>query len=1206
MIIRNLFKKDINRPINGVVKADQVDNEVVWQELDEYVVTPDVKDHLDKFFSIYCDSLQGGCSTASSNGCWISGFFGSGKSHFLKILAYLLGNNPVAINGETREPVQFFPEKPLCKDALFLGNLDKAAKVPCDAVLFNIDSKSDAKKGKDAILRVFTNVFNDLCGYSDTYPHLANIERMLDSQGCYQAFQDEFKKITGKPWVKDRKGYMLKIKQTAKAISNVTDQNPESMEQMLTNKNSVFTMTIESFAETVKEYLELKGKNHRVVFLVDEIGQYIGKDSDLMLNLQTITENLGTLCESRAWVVVTSQEKIEGVIGEVSHRQNEDFSKIQGRFVTRLNFASSQAHQVIQNRILEKSEQIQPELSQLYAGKGDILRNQLSFTKTGMTLDSFETESEFIDHYPFVPYQYKLIQKVFQKLRDVNVTGGSTSRGERSMLNAFQQAAIGVQENDLGLLVPFWRFYTAIKETLDTVIKKTIQDAMDSTYFNDFDTQVLRTLFLIRYVDEIPGTIDNLMTLSVSMIDEDKKILRQKIEESLQKLERETLINRVGEEFFFLTNEEKDIRNEIKSVTLDAGEDSRALSNMIFTDLLVEWRTYRYPINNRDFQFNRYCDEQLKGQVVNTDISLSVITPLSDNYALWMEDAKCFMNSDTQLIVRMKNSDLLIRDLNSFLKSDKFLKKDHSGSRASREQILDHIRREHREQKQALLNLVEDLVASAEIFGVSKKLEISNTKGARARLEEAVQYLIENKYNKLSYIETKPLDDKSMLKEIRQILNKPADANVELTIVDEEINKRALDESEEYLKIRDMKQQNIKLKEVIVNFEGIPFGWYRLETARLLVRLFVKGEIEFIGDDRLTPNQIADTFEKPSLWASITIKKRKVVDEKTLKNAVIIGNDIFNVSLPKDEKDLTKQIKHNFESWQNQLKLWKKQATDGNPGGEQIEEALEVITNLSGMHNSTDLLTVFCKNRDDLEDAGDFIDQLDKFYKSQKPTWDELKISLIAFRQNESYLRTDPNLAAKLDDLIAIKNMKSPFGRLKDVHNLIMTIQEENTQLLEAARTSAWGKVEVSISKVTDEIDKAEAKEISYNCLAPLQHSKKMIEEQNSIPHIESEANRLSDLEDDAFTRIEDFAEERSLKEEQEKKRKPAAKIAGRTKSTVVTYAPPKREKVNPIAILGGKTILETQEDVDNYLELLRVKMEKIIKEGKRVQVTGN
>ena len=399
MIIRDLFRKDINRPINGVVKADQVDNEVVWQELGGVVVTSDIKRHLDKFFSPYCNSLQGGSGAISSNGGWISGFFGSGKSHFLKILAYLLGHESISFDGKTQIPVKFFSEKPQCQDPIFLGNMEQASRVPCDAVLFNIDSKSDAKKGKDAILRVFVNVFNAICGYSDTYPHLAHVERMLESQGQYQAFQEEFEKLTGKAWKKDRKGYMLKVKQTAQAISIVTGQNPESMEQVLTNKNSTFAVTIEGFAQSVQEYLDQKDKNHRIVFLVDEIGQYIGKDSDLMLNLQTITENLGTLCGGRAWVVVTSQENIEGVIGEVSKRQNEDFSKIQGRFITRLSFASNQAHEVIQNRLLEKKEQSKSELAKLYSGKGDILRNQLSFVKTGMTLESYKDETDFVDHY---------------------------------------------------------------------------------------------------------------------------------------------------------------------------------------------------------------------------------------------------------------------------------------------------------------------------------------------------------------------------------------------------------------------------------------------------------------------------------------------------------------------------------------------------------------------------------------------------------------------------------------------------------------------------------------------------------------------------------------------------------------------------------------------------------------------------------------
>ncbi|MBT6613974.1 MAG: BREX system P-loop protein BrxC, partial [Deltaproteobacteria bacterium] len=141
MIIRDLFRKDINRPINGVVKADQVDNEVVWQELEEYVVTSDIKSHLDKFFSTYCNSLQGGSGAISSNGGWISGFFGSGKSHFLKILAYLLGHESISFDGKTQIPVKFFSEKPQCQDPIFLGNMEQASRVPCDAVLFNIDSK---------------------------------------------------------------------------------------------------------------------------------------------------------------------------------------------------------------------------------------------------------------------------------------------------------------------------------------------------------------------------------------------------------------------------------------------------------------------------------------------------------------------------------------------------------------------------------------------------------------------------------------------------------------------------------------------------------------------------------------------------------------------------------------------------------------------------------------------------------------------------------------------------------------------------------------------------------------------------------------------------------------------------------------------------------------------------------------------------------
>ncbi len=104
MRIEHLFHKDIFRPINGVVKADQLDEASVWQELDEFVVTRELDQHLRKFFSTYCDALDHSHDpdVAGKIGVWVSGFFGSGKSHFIKVLSYLLQNQTHTHNGQSR------------------------------------------------------------------------------------------------------------------------------------------------------------------------------------------------------------------------------------------------------------------------------------------------------------------------------------------------------------------------------------------------------------------------------------------------------------------------------------------------------------------------------------------------------------------------------------------------------------------------------------------------------------------------------------------------------------------------------------------------------------------------------------------------------------------------------------------------------------------------------------------------------------------------------------------------------------------------------------------------------------------------------------------------------------------------------------------------------------------------------------------------
>lgn len=321
MQIQSLFERDIFRPINGVVKAQELDDFSVWQELDEFVLTKELDRHFRRFLTAFLEAIdhQHDPVVTGKMGVWISGFFGCGKSHFLKILAYLLQNALHSYQGQTKRAVEFFESKIV--DAMLLGDIQRAVASHTDVILFNIDSKADAKAGREAILTVFLKVLNELQGYDGDHPHIAHMERYLDSKGKLAAFHDAYRDLTGQAWSDERDAYEFNQDQLVEALSRTLGQSQASAAKWIDNAESNFSLTVENFCKWVKDYLDGKGPDHRLVFLVDEIGQFIGGDGHRMLNLQTIIEDLGTTCGGRAWVVVTSQEEIDKVIGNSARRR---------------------------------------------------------------------------------------------------------------------------------------------------------------------------------------------------------------------------------------------------------------------------------------------------------------------------------------------------------------------------------------------------------------------------------------------------------------------------------------------------------------------------------------------------------------------------------------------------------------------------------------------------------------------------------------------------------------------------------------------------------------------------------------------------------------------------------------------------------------------------------------------------------------------
>ena len=326
MRIYDLFLKPLDRHINGVVKADQNDNDTIYQELDEYVVTNELDRHFRDFFEVYNTSFSDE-SIAGKVGVWISGFFGSGKSHLLKILSYLLENREVSIPGsDPRRAVTFFDEHKI-RDAMLRADITKAVNISTDVILFNIDSKANPNDGDSRIIKVFLRVFNEYQGFSGDHPHIAHMERHLAGRGAYEKFKDAFEEKSGKEWLKERDGYHFYQDDVENALSVALGLSEKAAHKWYEESEKNFSVSIENFCHWINEYLNRHSDERRIVFLVDEVGQFISEDTKLMLALQTITENLGTICKGRAWIVVTSQADMDAVLGDLTASRANDFFK---------------------------------------------------------------------------------------------------------------------------------------------------------------------------------------------------------------------------------------------------------------------------------------------------------------------------------------------------------------------------------------------------------------------------------------------------------------------------------------------------------------------------------------------------------------------------------------------------------------------------------------------------------------------------------------------------------------------------------------------------------------------------------------------------------------------------------------------------------------------------------------------------------------
>lgn len=1212
MKIKELFVKPINRPINGVIKADQRDAESVWQELDEYVVTKQITEYLRKFFDAYLHAVDRPTDPTinARMGVWVSGFFGSGKSHFIKILSYLLGNIEAhgGDNAEQRKAVQFFESK--LTDAMLLGDIRRAVAGNTDVILFNIDSKADSKTDRDAILQVFLRVFNEMQGLSGDASHIAEMERYLINKGVFDKYRDSFKAKCGNAWEDERDGVSFMRDEVIHALGEALGMSDESAAKWFDNAHDTYKINIEGFAKLVREYLDRKGPSHRLVFLVDEVGQFIGKNTQLMLNLQTITEELGTLCQGRAWVIVTSQEDIDATIGEANQARSNDFSKITGRFYTRLSLSSSNTDEVIAKRLLEKTPAAKEELAALWVAKGDILNNQLSFASNAVALSGFKDSDSFAAHYPFAPYQFFLMQKVFESIRKVGATGRHLARGERSMLDAFQTAALINANRESDALVPLYDFYPSIESFLDSSVKLAIDQAGENTALEAYDLKLLRALFLIRYItDTIKPSIDNLATLCVDRIDADKLVLKRQIEASLMRLERQNLVSRNGDLWFFLTNEERDVSQEIKSVDVSSSDISRLVSELVFDELLNGQTKVRHRDSKNDYEFNRLLDGTPWRQA-NQALTFEVLSPIGVEYEM-LNEARCIGRSVEgvgRAILRMATDARIDVELRTYLQIEKYIVGPKASTPTpSLTRILYDRKDENRERKGRLLHQLSDLISAGDFFVLGQKLQIKPL-APSGLLDELVNYLISNTYNKLTYIKFRQPDP---VAEIRAVLMADTLGQQSMALGGDEGNPLAMAEVRHHLNIA-ASQSRVLLSDFVEKFTGAPWGWRpEWETVLLIARLFMAGEIKLMleGSD-LDPKSAIEPLTKAARFKQVSILKRKTSDAATRAKARDLHRELFSLVAPEDEDGLVGQYRENLQKFRTELEKARFQANAKHyPGLDVITGAQARIDKQMAIRDPFEFLDAVVVAKADWLDAVEDAHDVLSFYKSQAAVWARLLDALDRFADNREALDKDVSAEAALRELEAIRGNKTPYGQINRIEGLIATVDVVNGVVSGERRAKALLSLETKIVEAQQALDAAHADaDLRNQALKPLQDLKILLAGLSSIPKISYTQEQAGDLLDEAMAKIATFVQATKAKQGvaavgEQGGQKPGIPLTSSGAATRIIAAEPKPVKVIKPSDLSKKSYLETEAEVEDYIARLKSELLGAIASGHRARI---
>ncbi len=978
--IRSLLARDPEREIESVIKITDHDPRRDWMQMDEYVPTETVRRNLREVLEVLLETRRG----AAERVCvWVSGFFGSGKSHFLKVLGYLLEDRELIDPDGSRHSSQEFLARKLGQEFTNLLPLLRG-EFKTKVLYINLLDRDPQDPNRPTISRLVCRHLLESQGLSTEF-WVARWEQDLQRLGKWDAFRAWVQETFGRAWEEERDLHPEAVLRRAlpTLLPELYDDETQAERAIADSKIRFGRVEPDQVVKAlVKEARRIGEAAGRVVVLLDEVGLYIGDDVDRLTDLNRLAELVVERGQNRVLLIATAQEAITDLVPRLT-RDRQILSWLQDRFRLRLQLLPTEVEQVIGRRLLQKTPEGERQVRELYRQNEGALRENLAL-RPGWT------EDQFVQQYPCPPYAVQVVQDVLSAMRGSVEEMRRLSGSERSMLklvHAILRGEGGIRpgaDQPLGWIVGMDLFFDAVKADLTAVRSDQVRALEEIERLEGGENafppgRVAKALFLLQQIgSRYPCTPSNLASALTDHVRSDARQRTEQVEGVLQELKlRGWVAATEGGGFRLLTPAEHSLEEEIHR-NLPYPSEVKEEAARLLREMLRDFR-YEHGQTRRRLKVTIEVDGDAPAE--RAPLHVCLFTPLSE---IGPEDVRERSIRDPKAVYWVAAaSGELSGTLERALAVKKSLEQwahrpTFEGSEGYREQL-------EWEYREAVAKRIPDQMRQAFLQG---RVFVGGveTDPSGADINEVLQRHLRDLARELytEFIDRLPRRDEDCGEILRwRAGGSLPDIYRELGLIT--ADQQILRDARPLSQVRaELQRRGECLGDALVKaFEAPPFGWDPRLVRLLVATLFKMGMVRI----RFQGRQITDATDPGARTVFVRDREFRaaafeLLPEVDWRRASEFVSRVFGVPAPDTFEATAEAVRRQADEWKQQAEMVKVRAGDNRLPDTFVracEQAVRVLGELVGRADPNERLWYFLESAETLESRVALVRKLEQF-----------------------------------------------------------------------------------------------------------------------------------------------------------------------------------------------------------------------------------